>query len=655
MARRKSEEDEPERPAKGKKAPAARDLGSDTSPDTKLVNALESDPGFFKDPLIGQTLGKCKIGKLLGEGKTAVVYRALYEPLKRTVAVKVLQEHMKRVPAVLRVFQQEGKAVAALDHENILKIYDVGEDKGQHYLVLELLKGRDLLKRIEECGEEGLPLEEAVDYVRQAAAGLAAAHRKNLVHRDIKPQNLVVEPGGTLKIVDFGLAADVEGAFAGGRLGTPHYMSPEQCRGEGARTASDIYALGITLFHMLVGHPPYSGLHTTEEIIAEHLKGQKLEPEKLRRGLPRGVADLLRKMTRMDPDARPSAKELTETLAKFTPEQLGDEKGARGRGRRGGRTGAKAVPPMAIAGGVVVLGILVAVFLGGKDAPPEETPKATPPAPPEIAAQDRPSKPEPSKVNRTLEQELKQLIADAVREEGTGNFVEAHSIYTQVKLKSKPDHPLYKQADAAANLLKERINAEKRQGKERKPFITAADSERAGAEYLERQEEFRLLLRSFQVTAVRTELDALIARTREATPERAVIEEGIRRLAHLEALMGILRGRASTLSGGKEYWSKYDSNASPDQVVDDADEKGIRVRDTAINREDVYPWAGLAPKVVIRFLDALRSARSGTECLWVAYYCQLLADPVADVYFDQAILLDSSAEMAAEVRALRGS
>ncbi|NJN14360.1 MAG: protein kinase, partial [Planctomycetes bacterium] len=132
--------------------------------------------------------------------------------------MKVLQEHMKKVPAVLRVFQQEGRAVAALDHENILKIYDVGEDDGKHYLVLELLKGKDLLKRIEVCTKEeegGMPVEEALGYTQQAAAGLAAAHRKNLVHRDIKPQNLVVEPDGTLKIVDFGLAADAEGAFAG--------------------------------------------------------------------------------------------------------------------------------------------------------------------------------------------------------------------------------------------------------------------------------------------------------------------------------------------------------------------------------------------------------------------------------------------------------
>ncbi|MFI5402604.1 MAG: serine/threonine protein kinase, partial [Planctomycetota bacterium] len=247
--------------------------GTETSADTRLVNALESDPLFFKDPLIGQTLGKCKILKFIGQGRTSAVYRATYIPLKRTVAVKVLQPEMTKFPAVVRVFQQEGRAVAALDHENVMKIYDVGEDQGRHYLVLELLHGETVMKKI--VGGEGgrLPVDQALDYARQAAAGLAAAQAKKLVHRDIKPQNLVVEPDGTLKIVDFGLAAEAEGAFAGGRLGTPHYMSPEVCRGELATPASDVYALGICLYHMLTGQPPYAGRKTTDEIVEGHLKG----------------------------------------------------------------------------------------------------------------------------------------------------------------------------------------------------------------------------------------------------------------------------------------------------------------------------------------------------------------------------------------------
>ena len=168
------------------------------------------------------------------------MYEAVYEPLNRTVALKVLQSHMTRYPAVVRVFQQEGRAVAALDHENVVKIYDVGEDGGHHYLVLELLKGETLLRKIDDVEDGGLPLDEALNYVRQAAAGLAAAQRKNLIHRDIKPQNLVIEPDGTLKIVDFGLAAEAEGALAAGRPGTPHYMAPETCRGEMASPPPDI-------------------------------------------------------------------------------------------------------------------------------------------------------------------------------------------------------------------------------------------------------------------------------------------------------------------------------------------------------------------------------------------------------------------------------
>jgi len=210
-------------PRKADKTPKKRtgklpppDPETDTLADATLVNALESNPKLFKDPLIGTTLGKCKIEKLIGEGKTSVVYRAHYKPLKRTVAVKVLHDHMAKEPSVLRVFQREGRAVAALDHENILKIYDVGEDQGKYFLVLGLLRGEELKKVIDDSDDNRLDVAIALEYARQAAKGLAAAHRKNLIHRDIKPQNLVVEPDGQVKIVDFGLAADAEGAFAGG-------------------------------------------------------------------------------------------------------------------------------------------------------------------------------------------------------------------------------------------------------------------------------------------------------------------------------------------------------------------------------------------------------------------------------------------------------
>ncbi|NJN14413.1 MAG: protein kinase, partial [Planctomycetes bacterium] len=354
--------------------------------------------------------------------------------------------------------------------------------------------------------------------------------------------------------------------ITGSLLGTPHYMSPEQCRGEAARTGSDIYALGITLFHMLVGHPPYSGLHSTEEIIAEHLKGQRLEPEKLRRSIPKQVAELVRKMTRSDPDARPSAKELTEVLAKFTPAQLEGEKGVRGRGgRRTARPAGKSMTPIFLLGGVLLLGLVVVLAMGGRDEP---EPPAPPPKPAPVA--EKPAeKPDRPPVDRTLEQELRDLIRDAVREEGTGNYMEAYGIYNQVKLKAKTDHPLYQQADAAAKMLMERINAEKgnREGRERKVFITASESERAGAEYDERREEFATLQRSFQVSVVRAEMDKLLARTREATPERARIEAGMGRLAYLESLMGMVEGRGGTLTGGREYWSKYFPDAGMDDVI----------------------------------------------------------------------------------------
>jgi serine/threonine-protein kinase len=632
--------------------PPGKDPGSDTSAHARLVNAHESEPGFFKDPLIGQTLGKCKITKLLGEGKTAIVYQAFYKPLRRTVAVKVLQEHMKRVPAVLRVFQQEGRAVAALDHENVLKIYDVGEDKGQHYLVLEFLHGRNLLQKIDEAGGQGLPVEEALEYVRQAAAGLAAAHRKNLIHRDIKPQNLVVEPDGLLKIVDFGLAAEAEGAFAGGRLGTPHYMSPEQCRGENARTASDVYALGITLYHMLVGHPPYSGRPTTEEIVEEHLKGNRLEPEKLRRGLPPKVGDLVRRMTRMDPEQRPAATEILDLIAKLEPGRLSQRTSRQAvkSATRRLAIGRKGQPLLLGAGAVLLLGIVAIFAMGGGEE--EEPPPATPPA--TVKAEPAPAKkaePKPT-VPKSLEDELKQLLAEARREEKTGNFEQAHYLYSQVLLKAPAGSQYATEAEAAARTVKELVNAERGKTRiDRKSIITVSQSQAAGKEYEAKTAEFLERLKRFEGTAVREELTALRDRTREGTPERVAIEKGLVRAGYVEGLVGLL-DRASTLAGGSREWTRYDLTGEPLEIVE-AGPEALVLKDIDTGEPRRVQWAALRPQVVVNLFDALRNAKSAAETLWVAYLCQLLGDNRAGQYFEYALLLDSGESMRTQVQALR--
>jgi serine/threonine protein kinase len=644
----------PERPGKEPKKKGPTDPGepgTDTSADTRLVNALESDPQFFKDPLIGKTLGKCDIAKYLGQGRTSVVYKATYQPLKRTVAVKVLQPEMTRFPAVVRVFQQEGRAVAALDHENVVKIYDVGEDKGSHYLVLELLRGVTVLKKI-EGGEGGrLPVAEALDYTRQAAAGLAAAQQKKLVHRDIKPQNLVVEPDGTLKIVDFGLAAEAEGAFAGGRLGTPHYMSPEVCRGELATPASDIYALGVTLYHMLVGQAPYAGRKTTEEIIDGHLKGERLTPESARPDIPKPVADLVRRMTRQDAAGRPSAQEVVQVITeKLTPEKL--EARHQVRTRRGGR-GRSSQSSIGIAIGATVLLVLglVFAFSGGDEPPPQEEAHEPPPSP--APPPPKPKETRPAAVeDRSLEKQLQTLLDDARREERTGNFQEAHSIYTQLLLKAPANSRYAVEAKAAAELVKDRLMAEKGRATSGRKWISASASQRAGQEFEQRKDEFWRRLSDFEIEGVKNDVQALLDQTREGSAERLAIEETLSRMRYVESLLGILQARAAAVSGEKALWDQYDGSVEEELMIMGADARGVSLKDE-LGNTTVKPWTEIPSPVRIAFLEALRNPGSATETLWLGAYCLLVGEDVADRYFDYAIGLDGSPEMRAQVSALK--
>jgi len=630
--------------------------GTETSPDSMLVNALESDPNFFKDPLLGQPLGKCKILKFLGQGRTSAVYRATYVPLKRTVAVKVLQPEMTKFPAVVRVFQQEGRAVAALDHENVMKIYDVGEDQGRHYLVLELLHGETVMKKIERAEGGRLPVETALDYARQAAAGLAAAQMKNLVHRDIKPQNLVVEPDGVLKIVDFGLAAEAEGAFAGGRLGTPHYMSPEVCKGELATPASDVYALGITLFHMLTGQPPFAGRKTTEEIVEGHLKGERLLPEKVRPDIPRPVAELVRQMTRQDAAGRPTAAEVVQIISqKLTPERLGARAHLRA-GRRGAeRARAKQSPVWLYAGGGVLVLALAFFALSGKSGP--KTDDSTTASEPQKPSPEPPPVTEPKKpvVNlppdEALERDLKDLLDQAKREESTGNFQEALSLYMRVIVKAPADSTYAAQAKGAADLVRDRLKVEKGQKPADRKFITARGSEEAGKEFEARKEEFWRRLADFDIEGVKTDAQALLDRTREGTAERAAIEETLAKMRYVESLLGILQSRVASLSGDKAKWTRYDPDSDREFTVMAASDKGIDLRDDDTGEIRTKPWADIPGPVRVSLMEEARNPTSGTETLWLGAYCLLIGEDRADTYLDRAVDLDPS--LRSQVTALR--
>jgi tRNA A-37 threonylcarbamoyl transferase component Bud32/membrane protein YdbS with pleckstrin-like domain len=203
--------------------------------------------------------GRYRLTAPLGEGGMATVYRARDLRLNREVAVKILRDELTHDAGFLHRFEREAQTVAGLAHPNIVPVYDVGEEGGSHYIVMEYVRGRTLKEMIDAGGP--LPEDRAVQVLRQVLDALAHAHATGLIHRDVKPHNILLAPDGTARLADFGIAhlADGSTTRTAAILGSAHYLSPEQSRGEEATVQSDIYACGVVLFEMLAGHPPFDG------------------------------------------------------------------------------------------------------------------------------------------------------------------------------------------------------------------------------------------------------------------------------------------------------------------------------------------------------------------------------------------------------------
>jgi Tol biopolymer transport system component len=258
----------------------------------------------------GAELGPYQIVAVIGVGGMGEVYRATDRRLGRDVAVKVLPEAVRSDADRLRRFEQEAKAIAALQHANILAVFDVGEHEGTRYFVTELLEGRTL---DEHLGQRPLPPEKAMEIAVQMARGLAAAHERGIVHRDLKPGNLFVTRDGVVKILDFGLAKSMPGELArdstveagahtesGAVLGTAGYMSPEQVRGLPADQRSDLFAFGAILYEMLAGRRAFDAPSSVEKAYAI----LKDEAPPLPPGVPAALERVVRRCLEKDPARR---------------------------------------------------------------------------------------------------------------------------------------------------------------------------------------------------------------------------------------------------------------------------------------------------------------------------------------------------------------
>ena len=272
---------------------------------------------------IGMLIGeRYEILEKIGTGGMSDVYKAKCHKLNRFVAVKVLKQEFSENENFVSKFKVEAQAAAGLMHPNIVNVYDVGNENGIYYIVMELVEGITLKKYIEKKAR--LSVKEAISIAIQVSMGIEAAHNNHIIHRDIKPQNIIISKDVKVKVTDFGIAkAATSNTITSNVMGSVHYTSPEQARGGFSDEKSDIYSLGITLFEMLTGRVPFNG-DTTVAIAIKHIQEPIPSPREYVPEIPISVEQIVYKCTQKSPDRRyQSMGELTEDLKRslMTPDE----------------------------------------------------------------------------------------------------------------------------------------------------------------------------------------------------------------------------------------------------------------------------------------------------------------------------------------------
>ena len=250
-----------------------------------------------------QSFGSYRVLERIAAGGQATVYRAWDSNTGQVVAVKVMHPHLTSDAAYLERFRREAQLAASITHPNVVRVFEVGQEADAHYMVLEFLPV-NLHDLIQAQGE--MPIERVVDLARQIAAGLEAAHQRGIIHRDIKPQNVLIGPAGEAKLTDFGIsrAADLATMTRTGTvMGTPHYMSPEQAQGHPVDIRTDIYSYGVMVYQMLTGEVPFDA-DTPFEIIRKNIS-ERAQPMRRRRAdVPASLERIIARCMEKNPDRR---------------------------------------------------------------------------------------------------------------------------------------------------------------------------------------------------------------------------------------------------------------------------------------------------------------------------------------------------------------